>query len=97
METVKKSAESLSKSPGAAVGAGVAIIPPLFQQSSTPSAQAQRMVIFPKCSFQNPQAAKFCSNCGAPLRADAGVKCPKCGNNVQTGARFCPNCGEKLA
>jgi len=96
METVKKSAESLSKSPGAAVGAGVAIIPPLFQQSSTPSAQTQPMVICPKCGFQNPQTAKFCSNCGTPLQANVGVKCPKCRTLNPAEAKFCINCGSPL-
>ncbi len=94
MQTVQKTAESLSKSSGAAVGAGIAIIPPLFQQPAT-SAQPQLMVICPKCGFQNPQTAKFCSNCGTPLKA-TGLKCPKCGSEVQPGSKFCPNCGEKL-
>lgn len=52
METVQKSTESLSKSPGAAVGAGVAIVPPLFQP---PAAPAQPMIICPGCGFQNPR------------------------------------------
>jgi len=96
METVQKAAESLSKSPGAAVGAGVAIIPPLFQAPSAPSAQVQPMILCPKCGFQNPQTAKFCSNCGAQLQA-AGPTCPKCGTANPAGAKFCMNCGEKLA
>jgi membrane protease subunit (stomatin/prohibitin family) len=93
METVQKSTESLSKSPGAAVGAGVAIIPPLFQQPT--AAPAQTMVLCPKCNFQNPQTAKFCNNCGAPLQA-AGVTCPKCGASNPAGTKFCGNCGAPL-
>jgi len=95
METVQKTAESLSKSPGAAVGAGIAVIPPLFQQPVA-SAAVQPMVPCPKCGFQNPQTAKFCSNCGTPLQA-AGSSCPKCGTMNPAGAKFCINCGEKLA
>ncbi|MCS7135770.1 MAG: SPFH domain-containing protein [Nitrososphaerota archaeon] len=92
METVQKTAESLSKSPGAAVGAGIAIIPPLFQQ---PTTQTQPMVLCPKCGFQNPQTAKFCGNCGVPLQV-AGPSCPKCGTANPTGAKFCMNCGSPL-
>jgi membrane protease subunit (stomatin/prohibitin family) len=96
METVQKSAESLSKSPGAAVGAGVAIIPPLFQQPTAPQTQpVTPMVLCAKCNFQNPQTAKFCSNCGAPLQA-VGVTCPKCGASNPSGAKFCMNCGSPL-
>ncbi|MEM2321207.1 MAG: SPFH domain-containing protein [Candidatus Bathyarchaeia archaeon] len=95
METVQKAAESLSKSPGAAVGAGIAVIPPLFQQPVAPTAPAQPMVLCPKCGFQNPQTAKFCSNCGTPLQA-VGVTCPKCGAANPAGAKFCINCGSPL-
>jgi len=100
METVQKSTESLSKSPGggAAIGAGIAVIPPLFQQQ-----QAQTpMVICPKCGFQNPSTAKFCNNCGAPLQPQqpaqvaATVNCPKCGTTNAAGAKFCVNCGNPL-
>ncbi|MEM2673592.1 MAG: SPFH domain-containing protein [Candidatus Bathyarchaeia archaeon] len=96
MQTVQKTAESLSKSPGAAVGAGIAIIPPLLQPpAAPPAAQAQPMVLCPKCGFQNPQTAKFCSNCGAPLQA-TGITCPKCGAINPAGAKFCINCGVPL-
>jgi membrane protease subunit (stomatin/prohibitin family) len=101
METVQKSAESLSKSQGgAAIGAGVAIIPPLFQQP--PAGAQQVMVVCPKCGFQNPQTSKFCNNCGTlipqPGQAQpvATVDCPKCGNANPVGTKFCPNCGAKL-
>ena len=100
METVQKSAESLSKSQGggAAIGAGVAIIPPLFQQQG----QAQPMVICPKCGFQNPTTSKFCNNCGTTLQpaaapaAAATVNCPKCGTANPTTAKFCVNCGNPM-
>ncbi|MCD6125860.1 MAG: zinc-ribbon domain-containing protein, partial [Thaumarchaeota archaeon] len=38
--------------------------------------------------------AKFCMNCGTPLRSV--MKCPKCGADVPSGAKFCPKCGTKL-
>ncbi|MCX8154148.1 MAG: SPFH domain-containing protein [Candidatus Bathyarchaeota archaeon] len=97
METVQKSSESLSKSSGAAVGAGAVILPQIFQQP--PAGQTQVMVLCPKCGYQNPQTSKFCGNCGSPLQAQqapAGVNCPKCGAANVTGAKFCSNCGAPL-
>jgi membrane protease subunit (stomatin/prohibitin family) len=93
METVQKSAESLSKSSGGAIGAGAVILPQVLQQ---PQAQAQPMVLCPKCGFQNPQTTKFCGNCGAPMQAPGGVTCPKCGTSNAAGAKFCSNCGNPL-
>ena len=94
METVQRASESLSKSPGAALGAGIAVIPPLFQQ---PAAPAQQVVQCPKCGFQNPQAARFCGSCGAPLQsAVGGVTCPKCRASNPAGAKFCMECGSPL-
>ena len=95
METVQKSAESLSKSPGAAVGAGAVILPQVLQTAPAPT-PAVPMVLCPKCNFQNPQTAKFCSNCGAPLQQTVGVTCPKCGTSNPAGAKFCLNCGSPL-
>ena len=99
MQTVEKAAESLSKSPGAAVGAGIAVIPPLFYPPATPASaqQSQPMITCPKCGFQNPAGAKFCQNCGSPLQQQPqGIKCPKCGTVNPPGAKFCMNCGTPL-
>jgi membrane protease subunit (stomatin/prohibitin family) len=96
METIQKSTESLSKSQGgAAIGAGAVILPQILQQ---PQAQAQPMVICPKCGFQNPQTAKFCNSCGATMQAQAQgmITCPKCGSSNVAGAKFCVNCGTTL-
>lgn len=95
MQTVQKTAEELAKSPGAAVGAGLAVIPPMFQQPAQPSQAAPSvvMVLCPKCNTQNPQTAKFCQNCGERL---APSNCPQCGQQVSPGANFCSNCGAKL-
>ncbi len=96
METVQKSSESLSKSPGAAVGAGAVILPQVLQQPA--QAQAAPMVLCPKCGFQNPQTAKFCNSCGAPMQvAVAGtITCPKCQTSNPAGTKFCGNCGNPL-
>jgi hypothetical protein len=57
MQTVQRAAEELAKSPGAAVGVGVAIMPPLFQQPAyQPPPQPQPAVTFiacPSCGTQN--------------------------------------------
>ncbi|RLF99625.1 MAG: hypothetical protein DRN49_04105 [Thaumarchaeota archaeon] len=96
MQTVEKAAESLSKSPGAAVGAGIAVIPPLFYPP-TSAQQSRSMITCPKCGFQNPVGAKFCQNCGSPLQQQPqGIKCPKCGTINPPGAKFCINCGTSL-
>jgi membrane protease subunit (stomatin/prohibitin family) len=104
METVQKSAESLSKSQGggAAIGAGAVILPPLFQ--GQPAGAQQVMVVCPKCGFQNPQTSKFCNNCGTPIQqpgqaqtaATETVNCPKCGTANPTTAKFCVNCGNPM-
>jgi len=94
METVQKSSESLSKSPGAAVGAGAVILPQMFQQPPA-QAPAQALVLCPKCGFQNPQTAKFCNSCGAPMQVGA-ITCPKCQASNPAGTKFCGNCGNPL-
>ena len=91
MQTVQKAAESLSKSEGAAIGAGIAIIPPIFQ---APPSQPQ--VACPKCGRQNPQGSRFCNNCGAPLIETSEIRCSKCGFLNILGAKFCSNCGNPL-
>ena len=96
METVQKASESFSKSQGgAAVGAGFAVIPPLFQQQS--AAPTQLMVLCPKCGFQNPQNQKFCGSCGATMQAPSGAPCPKCQSLNALGSKFCSGCGTTLA
>lgn len=93
MQTITKTAEALSQSEGAAVGAGIAVIPPLFQQ---PPQQAPTVVILcPHCGSQNQQGAKFCSNCGKQLTPPQ-TKCPN-GHDVPQGSKFCPECGARLA
>src|SRR5579864_9382780 len=46
----------------------------------------------PNCSAENPQGAKFCSECASPMVA----KCPRCGANNKPGAKFCNDCGAPL-
>ena len=46
-----------------------------------------------KCSAENPDGAKFCSQCASPMAA----KCPRCGATSKPGARFCNECAAPLA
>jgi len=104
METVKEAAKELGKSTGggAAFGAGMVLIPPLFQ-TSTPGAPAVALVICPSCSAQIPSTSKFCPNCGKSISAMPtqpsqvpSQKCAKCGEILPTGAKFCHGCGTKV-
>ncbi len=103
MEAVEKAAAELGKSPGAAVGAGIAIIPPLFGPTtggppstivSSQLAAQQQGIVCPRCGTVNPPGAKFCMNCGAPLPQEK--ICPRCGFKNPPNAKFCMNCGAQL-
>ncbi|MGD9288985.1 MAG: adenylate/guanylate cyclase domain-containing protein [Desulfobacterales bacterium] len=44
------------------------------------------------CQFQNPEAVKFCVECGSKLEA----KCPNCGFSNSPNFKFCGECGSNL-
>ena len=67
METVKQAAKELGKSPGAGLGTGMVLVPPIFQGSSSPGAPAMALVFCPACNAQIPSTSKFCANCGKNL------------------------------
>src|SRR4030042_4422544 len=46
----------------------------------------------PKCQFENPCSAKFCSECGNKLE----IHCPKCGKVNPLSGKFCNECGHSL-
>ncbi|MFW6052706.1 MAG: adenylate/guanylate cyclase domain-containing protein, partial [Desulfosalsimonas sp.] len=46
----------------------------------------------PRCSFENPDGAKFCVECGSRQTA----ACPKCGHSNSPGFKFCSECGQTL-
>ena len=98
METAKKAAEELGKSPGAALGAGMVLIPQIMTPTGPAPTPAAALIICPSCSARIPATSKFCLECGAKIAAPpAGTKnCPKCGHPVLATAKFCPECGQKL-
>jgi class 3 adenylate cyclase/tetratricopeptide (TPR) repeat protein len=46
----------------------------------------------PRCDADTPDGAKFCIECGAPLKP----RCPQCGADVLPRAKFCGECGAPL-
>lgn len=98
METVKKAAEELGKSPGAALGAGMVLIPQIMTPTGPASTPAAALIICPSCSARIPATSKFCLDCGGKIAAPpTGTKnCSKCGHPVLATAKFCLECGQKL-
>ena len=105
METVKDAAASLGKSTGggAAFGAGMVLVPPLFQTMSSGTGMSVALVACPNCQAHIPSTSKFCPNCGQNISAAPAQptnvpvkKCPKCDTVVPAGASFCQSCGTKL-
>jgi len=106
METVKETAKELAKSPGASIGAGMVIIPPIFYPTTPTAMNAPpvALVVCSKCQAQIPSTSKFCPNCGTGIAATSSTQsdipaktCPKCNEKVSTVASYCPNCGTKLS
>ncbi|MBD2437461.1 serine/threonine phosphatase [Nostoc sp. FACHB-110] len=48
------------------------------------------MLICPQCKFENPNANKFCQNCGTSLTHHI---CDECGTEVPLNSQSCYNCG----
>src|SRR6516165_2821430 len=45
-----------------------------------------------KCKTENPEALKFCNECGAPFK----TRCVSCGFENAPAAKFCGQCGAAL-
>ena len=101
METLKSAAESLGKSGGggAALGAGMVLIPQIMTPTGAQAAPAAALVICPKCSSRVPATSKFCPECGTQFTPPAAVaiNCPKCGKSIPAHSKFCPECGATLS
>ena len=102
METARDIGKSLSQAQGggAALGAGMVLIPQVMNAPMQPSGTpAVALIVCPSCHSQVAQGSKFCPSCGATMAspaAAAGSNCPKCGKPVAAGAKFCPECGQKI-
>lgn len=101
METMKSAAESLGKSGGggAALGAGMVLIPQIMTPTGPTQAPAAALVICPKCSSRVPATSKFCPECGTHLMPPAAgaMNCPKCSKSIPANSKFCPECGTTLS
>jgi len=98
METVKSAAESLGKSSGAGLGAGMVLIPQIMTPSGPMQAPAAALVICPKCGAHIPATSKFCPECGTTITPPSNqtMTCPKCGKSIPANSKFCPECGQKI-
>ncbi len=98
MDTAKSVAGSLAQSPGAALGAGMVIIPPLMQTQ----AQQPQPTPAPTAQATPQQQPPAPTSPAAPTAAAPPVKlnfCPNCGTDLRSlsaAPKFCPNCGSKL-
>src|SRR5919109_2386275 len=50
-------------------------------------------MVLASCSHANPPGAKFCAECGAPVRPT----CRACGTALTPGAKFCTECAAPVA
>ncbi|RLI90037.1 MAG: hypothetical protein DRO65_03525 [Candidatus Altiarchaeales archaeon] len=104
METAESMAKELGKSPGAGLGAGMMLIPPVFAQpppqTPPPPSYTQppptTTVKCPKCGMIVDARFNYCPYCGAQLPKPGVRYCPNCGAQVPPNAKFCPNCGKQL-
>src|SRR3970282_504713 len=49
-------------------------------------------MVCPRCSHENPAAARFCNGCGRPVE----TVCTCCGQANPPASRFCNGCGQPL-
>jgi len=98
METVKEAAKELGKSPGAALGTGMVLIPQVMYPTGPESVPSVAVMICPNCSARIPATSKFCLECGYKIekQTPATKNCPKCGKSIPVTSKFCPECGEKF-
>ena len=90
METVQKAAAELGKSPGAAAGTGIVLIPPLLWPQQTAQQPATAQPAPQATPQQQPQVAV------SQGQQQQGIVCPQCGYVNPPGAKFCINCGYML-
>jgi len=98
METVKEAAKELGKSPGAALGTGMVLIPQVMYPTGPESVPSVAVMICPNCNARIPATSKYCLECGYKIekQTSATKNCPKCGKSIPATSKFCPECGEKF-
>ncbi len=87
---------------GAGLGAGFAIgnamagaMTNAMNQPKSENPSGQKSAC-PKCGLANLANAKFCTECGTKMDANAQtVPCVKCGGALPAGSKFCNECGTK--
>jgi len=103
METATAMAKELGKSPGAGLGAGMVMIPPILGPPPTttappsttpPPPPATQKVRCPKCGREIDVSFQYCPYCGTKLSATK--YCPYCGTPLPPNAKFCPKCGKPV-
>jgi predicted amidophosphoribosyltransferase len=95
---MKETAKELGKSSGAALGAGMVLIPQIMQPTGPEAVPSVTVMICPNCNARIPATSKFCLECGTKLerQTTATKNCPKCGKSIPATSKFCPECGEKF-
>jgi hypothetical protein len=58
-----------------------------------PAAKGGTIMKCPQCQHENPQGARFCEDCAAPLARS----CPNCGTALSATAKFCHVCAHPAA
>ena len=93
-DTVNYMSEGTSDSLGkfvATVSRGLAEAAGDGEDRPEPPGSTKTVVRCTKCNTENDVAAKFCDECGTPLRKTRA--CGGCGELNDPDARFCDNCG----
>lgn len=84
---------------GAGLGVGMVLIPQIMGPQGQAQASTAPLTICPNCHTYIPATAKFCPECGTPLKppTNATLICPKCGRSIPSSSKFCPECGIQLS
>lgn len=78
---------------GVGAAYGLLMAPPFFKALAPPR-QRQTVIICRNCSGKNPEANRYCGNCGQALYPT--VECGVCGKKMLKEWNFCGNCGSSL-
>ena len=94
-QAIRDAANNTSKgSVGVELGTGFAL-GELMRESLKESKpkKAKEVVFCPECGAENRKTAKFCNQCGKPMKT--AKVCKNCNAELPKSAKFCPECGTK--